>query len=261
MGAARFGERLRVAGEFDGENGTRLHRRMTFDPYQTPSAPPAEGDDFEPDGRIDVGRAFADGWELMKSNLPTAFGMFVVMGLLSVVSVLLLIIPALFVIPALWWGFYGWMLDAYEGRGTFGQLFDGFSNLAAALMGFLPLFFAGALLALPGQALEIAAESADQPLLLIGASLLSIIANLITLRWSFAGFFIVERDMNGIDAIRASWRATKGQWFTVFILAMAAGLLMVVGVLLLLVGVIPAAAIATFAYVSAYRQLVGPPPA
>lgn len=232
---------------------------MTADPFQTPRAPQGPGK-LTPDqaGRIDLGRAFSEGWELMKRNLGVWLGVSLVYALLLVGSVALFLIPAIVVGPALLWGYSRYQLSAYEGRGAFGDLWDGFSHLGRALAGYIPLFLASFLLSLVPQGISIAGAEMEAPVVSLVGSLLSLVVSLVTLRWMFAGLYIVEHGMNGIDAIRASWTATRGQWLTLFLFGLLAAAVSILGVLALIVGIIPAAAVITFTYVSMYRQLTGP---
>ena len=235
---------------------------MTADPFQPPKAPVGPGPSGHEIGRIDIRSAFQTGWELTKRAFFPWLGVTIVAGLLVMLSAMLLFIPVLIVGPAIIWGVMHYHLEVYEGRGEFGDVFSGFRELGPALSGFLLLFLCSFAISLPGQALSFVGAQSDSLVLVLITNLLSLAASiavmLISLRWSFASWFIVEHRMNGVDAIRASWRATRGQWVTLFLLGLASCGVILIGMICLGIGVFPATAIVYFAFTAAYRQLVGP---
>lgn len=235
---------------------------MTTNPYQAPDAGPdrspfSGGGAGEP-GRIDISRALKEGWELMTQNVILWLGVIVVAALVTMVSAAALFVPFLVVGPAIFWGYTRFQLDCYEGRGEFGALWSGFSDLGGTLVKMWVFILFSLAVGMLSNGLQLAGDFADSALISFVGGIAAVAINLLALRWSFAPWYIVDQGMGGIDAVKASWKATEGQWLTVVLLALAMGAVVLVGVLALLVGVIPAAALVGFAQTSAYRQLVGP---
>lgn len=231
---------------------------MTADPFQTPQAPVGGPQAPGEYGAIDIGRAYATGWELTKRSFLPWLGVSLIVGLLIVLSSALFLIPVLVVGPAMMWGFMHYHLEVYEGRGEVRDAFSGFQEIGPALSGFLLFILCSVLISLPAQAISLIGIQMESAILQLVSTLLSLVVTLVTLRWAFAPLFIVEHRMNGLDAIRASWRATQGQWLTVFLFYLAAGAILILGTICLLVGIFPASAVVYFAFVAVYRQMVGP---
>ena len=63
--------------------------------------------------------------------------------------------------------------------------------------------------------------------------------------------------MNAVDAIGASWNATKGNGFTLFLFILAALVLNFFGLLALGIGLLVTVPWTTIAFVHAYRALAG----
>lgn len=230
---------------------------MSQNPFDAPKVP-LQGPSFPAaTGRIDVGAALSGGWQLTKENFFTWLGVYFVGILLVVLSAALFIVPVFVVGPAIAYGFVYYHLECYEGRGEFKNLFEGFNRLGPAVGGFLALILVYVLIGLPGQALQAVGQQTENPLISLVGVALGLVVGIVGLRWYFAPYFIVDQGFGGFEAIKASWRATQGSWLNLFLFALAATLLIFVGVLLLIVGAIPASATMSFGIVVAYRQLVG----
>ncbi|MEL6187554.1 MAG: hypothetical protein AAFU79_23290 [Myxococcota bacterium] len=228
-------------------------------PYQTPEASREPTSLAQGQGRLDIGRALSEGWALTKEHFWTALGVGVAFYFLVGLSIVLLVLPSLIVGPTLAWGVTRYGLDAYDGRGEFSTLFDGFSRIGDALKGLFLLGLISFAVAVPGEALQLVGEQADAPVIGLLGSLISIAVGLVSLRWVLGAFFAVEHNLNGYDALVASWRATSGQWLTIFLFALATFAVALLGLLCFVVGIIPASIVIFFAYVSAYRQIAGGP--
>lgn len=73
--------------------------------------------------------------------------------------------------------------------------------------------------------------------------LLLIVPGLVALvRLSFTPFLIVDRQLGPLDAVKTSWEQTRGHGWTLFGLLIVSILVLVGGLLLLIVGVVPAIA-------------------
>lgn len=92
-------------------------------------------------------------------------------------------------------------------------------------------------------------------IVLIGFVLLIIPGIIAALGLMFVTYLIVDRHMNPIDAIKESWRITKGHKWELFLLALALIGLNIVGFLLLLVGLLVTVPVSMLAVVHVYRTL------
>jgi uncharacterized membrane protein len=81
----------------------------------------------------------------------------------------------------------------------------------------------------------------------------------VLVRLYFAWFFLVDRDLSAMEALSASWNATRGKNLQLIGLALLSGLIAMAGLLALVIGVFFTMTMAYVSYASAYRQLVGPP--
>lgn len=177
----------------------------------------------------------------------------------------------LIVTPVLAWGLARFALDAQRGDARFDAVWSGFSRFGEAWAGMgVVLFVAlcasapGALLLLGGFLMGLAAElvgrarGADLALqLAIGAAVFVAWAVVLVPRLALAPFFVVDRGLDGWEAVQASWRAMRGQALRGAALAGISLVALGLGALLFGVGVIPAFALVLLAYAAAYRQLLG----
>lgn len=230
---------------------------MTIDPFRPPETPRESLHPSGALGRIDIGAAISNGWALTRQSFVTWLRVAILGFLMVGLATALFVVPVLVVGPLVLFGLVRFHLEAFEGRGEVKDLFSGFSEVGTALAGFLVLGLVSALVSLPGQSLSVAGEALESPILSLASIPVSLAVSLITLRWAFAPFFIVDQRMGGLDAIRASWRVTQGQFLNLLLLAIASAALAFLGALALLIGIFPAAAVIYFAYTTAYRQLVG----
>jgi len=76
-------------------------------------------------------------------------------------------------------------------------------------------------------------------------------------RLAFAWYYAVDRELGPSEALWAAWEATSGQTGTCLIIALLSSVVMIMGVLFLLVGVVPAVMVAYLMQAAAYRQLAG----
>jgi uncharacterized membrane protein len=114
------------------------------------------------------------------------------------------------------------------------------------------------LVAMLGQAVSLAGAA-------MGSGALQGLGILVNFVWSltvmprlaFAWYYAVDREAGPAEALRAAWAATDGQTGTCFVLTLLSSAVMVMGVLFLLVGVIPAMMVAYLMQAAAFRQLAG----
>lgn len=76
-------------------------------------------------------------------------------------------------------------------------------------------------------------------LIVLGGLILLIIPGLIfALRLSFAPYFVLDKNMGAIEAVKASWNATKGNLMELLLLGVLCMLVVIAGFLALVVGLI-----------------------
>lgn len=234
---------------------------MSQNPFQTPAAPDpfqaAPAGAFTNDGRIDLGQAISDAWHTMTSNAGLAIG-----GMLLTMVLMffgyITIIGILLILPVVGYGAVRFLLNLADGRAEIGDLFDGFRNYGTALGSMLLLFLIFLGLALPTYILIGLSIWLEQPALSMLAQLVNLVmAFTVGLRLYFAPFFIVDQGMGGIEAVKAAWAATSGQYVIVLALALVAGIIMMVGLLAFIVGFFFTLPMGYLIYVHAYRQMAG----
>jgi uncharacterized membrane protein len=80
----------------------------------------------------------------------------------------------------------------------------------------------------------------------------------VLVRWYFAFFLIVDRDLSVFGALSASWRMTEGKAWKTVGLTLLATLVAMSGILACGVGVIFTVMLSYLMFASAYRQMAGP---
>jgi hypothetical protein len=235
---------------------------MSENPYTPPSADlgsqafergPGTGD-------VDIGQCLSDAWAACWENFPLWLGVGLVgtvAGLLAMVTILG--IPLL--LPHLIWGSYRFVLNMHDGRAEFGDLFAGFARyttvLAAVLIAGVALFA----LSLLVQSVQILGAALDSQVVLGLSYFVSFaFAFFVSPRLMLGFFYMVDQDMGGIEALQAAWSATaRLRWWIFPLLVLLNYVIAIAGLLVLVVGIIPAIAITYLLWASAYRQLEGHP--
>ena len=231
---------------------------MSDDRYRPPEADLTPGlrADGEP-GRLDVSLAISDGWGAMVENFPLWLGIGVVALVLMAVSAAT-VIGVILLVPILAWGAVACLLAMFDEEGEFGQLFSGFSDYVGVLIVTIAWFILNVLISAVGQSVQILGSLAGNDALTVLGGLVSVAWGLtVTLRLSFAYYFVVDQGFGAVDAYRASWSYTRGQWISLVLLVLAGTLITLIGFAALVVGLIPANAMIAFMWTSAYRQLTG----
>lgn len=98
-------------------------------------------------------------------------------------------------------------------------------------------------------------------LLLLGFLLLIVPGIYLAVRWMFAEFYVVEKGMRPLEALRASSELTKGHRWKLFWFSLIATVLLILSLLLLVVGILPASLVLTFAMMHIYYALQKTPEA
>jgi uncharacterized membrane protein len=150
------------------------------------------------------------------------------------------------------------MLNVIDGRAEFADLFCGFQDYGRSLLSMLLLFVLSSLISALGQALSLIGTAANLPLLEgIGTIVNLAWTFLVMARLNFAWFYAVDQGFGPVEALQASWDATaelKGNCAALIVMSLV---VIIIGLLCLVVGVIPASMIAYLLPVSAYRQIAG----
>lgn len=232
---------------------------MSQNPFETPAAHmyPDRTDLYTATDRFDLGLAISEGWEKVRDNLGVAVGGIVLYYLVAVVSAITIVIP-----PVLTYGAVHLMLNAYDDDADINDLFSGFSRFSDALVPFLVLWVILFGIGLPGTIMSFAGAY-DERYSLLGTGLSYLysllISLLVTCRFAFAPYLIVEQELGAVDALRASWAMTRHQKLMTITMFIVAGLIGAVGVLACCVGMLFSLPVYYMIWTSAYRQMVPVP--
>ena len=230
---------------------------MPDNPYEPPAAPIADerGLAMVGNGTFELGQCLSDAWEDTWRNFPLWLGVMLVAFVAFVVSGLT-VIGIFLVWPVLGWGMARFYLNMTDQDASFGDLFSGFSNYGAALVGPLLLGVAMYALSLVGQSVQLVGQMTGAPEVIF----IGIFVNLawtfgVMVRLYFGILYLVDRDFGPVEAMQASWEGTQGQTFKLIGLLLLNVVVILAGLLVFLVGVIPASVMAYLMWTSAYRQI------
>jgi uncharacterized membrane protein len=90
---------------------------------------------------------------------------------------------------------------------------------------------------------------------ILGLVLLIIPGIIIAIRMSFYVYLMVDKNMNPVDALKESWKMTKGSFWRLFLFSLLTLGVIVLGILALLVGVVVAVPVVSLAYIFIYKFL------
>jgi uncharacterized membrane protein len=240
----------------------RAQRENTMNPAPNPyQAPTADFDvptgNF---GELSIGRCVSESFEATKRYFPLWLWVGLVGGVLSFLSAITFI-GYFVLVPVFAFGMTKFLLNMIDGRAEFGDLFAGFSNYGSVLGRTLMVTLCFIALVLVGDSLAIIGQVTKSPALQAVGGLVNLVFSVVVVvRFYFAMFFVVDRDMGGIEAMSASWNATRGKNLTLLGLGLVGGLIAIAGLLALVVGFIFTLMMAYVCYASAYRQVAGPRP-
>lgn len=91
----------------------------------------------------------------------------------------------------------------------------------------------------------------------IGFVLLIIPGIFLAIALGMSGFALVDRKLNPIEALKESWRLTKGNRWKLLLLSLALLVIAIIGIIPLMLGLLVAAPVAMLASIHAYRTLSG----
>jgi hypothetical protein len=236
---------------------------MADNPFESPSAHPYDSPSqasYGGTGTFEIGRCLRDAWGATWDAFPLWLGVSIV-GALVAIAATLTILGLFLVVPVLAWGSYLFALNMLDRRAAFGDLFAGFSRYGDSLVAMLLFGLASFVLGLPGSVLQWAGIAAgSQTMISVGQLLAFVWFFAVTIRFIFAPFYIVDQGLPVLDALKASWTASSGQWLSLVGLMFLMFAVMIAGLIALVIGVIPASVIAWLMIASAYRQIAGRTP-
>jgi uncharacterized membrane protein len=231
---------------------------MSDERYAPPSANLAAASaDVPGTGHFDLGVSFSEAWAATWANFWLLLGVGIVFALLLLASAVT-IVGIFLLIPVFSYGYVRFMLNVIDGTARFSDLFAGFQDYGRALLSMLLLFVVTTLISGLGQSVSLIGSAAGLPVLEGIGGLFSLAWTFFVMaRLSFAWFYVVDRGLGPVESLQASWDATtelKGACAALIVLPIV---LILIGLLCLIVGVIPASMIAYLLPVSAYRQMAG----
>lgn len=107
-------------------------------------------------------------------------------------------------------------------------------------------------------ALKYIGVSILQGLIVLAGFILLIIPGIyLSVKLSFASYVVVDKKAGPVDAIKASYNMTKGNWWNLAFLGIVSVLITIAGALALLVGLFVAIPVVMLAYAYVYRKLSG----
>jgi uncharacterized membrane protein len=190
--------------------------------------------------RFSVDEAIRYGWNTVRANLGLMVGLTIVVNALSGAGGALHVVPVLGSIGS-------WILATIMamgmtrivlkfvdgGRGDFNDLFSNFDVF-----------------------LDYLGASVLYGLIVLGGLCLLIVPGIIwAIRFGFFGYFILDRKLSAIDALKASSALTKGAKGDIFILGLAAIGINILGLLCLGIGVLVTQPTTALAFGFVYRRL------
>jgi hypothetical protein len=231
---------------------------MSDERYAPPQAPLADGTmTVGGTGTFDLGLAFNEAWAATWANFGLLLGVGIA-GVLLMAASAVTVIGLFLLVPVFVWGGIRFMLNVLDGNPAFSDLFSGFSDYGRILLSMLLLGALSFLINMLGQSVTLIGTAANLPLLEGLGSLVNLAwALLVMARLNFAWFFAVDQGMGPVESLQASWDATSNLKGSCAALVVMSIVVVLIGVLALIVGVIPAVMIAYLLPASAYRQMVG----
>lgn len=214
-----------------------------------------------PGGRIDIGAALSYGWNKFKQHsgplIVCTLIVFLVQVLVTLVTLRVssaggqVVVRIIGTVVGLIMtrGLIRAALSVVNGHAPDAAQVFRFDNLGGYLVASVIIGVAQGVVALIGSLLLGAGG------LIIGVVLAAVINTL----FGFYGFAIVERDLDGISGLKASYELTKNAFGNVFLFWIVAGIVSAIGVIACFVGLLVTIPVAQVAQAHAYRQLAGRP--
>jgi len=93
-------------------------------------------------------------------------------------------------------------------------------------------------------------------IVLVGLILLIIPGIILAIRLQYATYLIVDKNLDPIEALKTSWKITRGHTWNLFFFGLLIGLVNILGALCLLVGLFVTVPLGMIAMASVYRKLL-----
>lgn len=77
----------------------------------------------------------------------------------------------------------------------------------------------------------------------------------LSIRWMFAEFYVIDKGMRPLEALKASSALTYGHKWKLFLFALVSGLLVILGLLFFVVGAVVMLIVTWFASIKIYKEL------
>ena len=198
-----------------------------------------------------VSGTFGHGWESLKKYFPELL--------------LLLFIIILFSLPM-------GLVDAFVDKESFGHVFFSIFNVFYGLIIMAPLTYGADLLCL--KAVRGEKFNVNEVFFAYRRTLQIILANILVgvvvgfgivllivpgiifaCKLSMVPYLMMDKDMEAVDAVRASWQMTKGYSGRIFLMGLLSFFIILGGILLLIVGIFPAIIWINLAFAAMYQAI------
>jgi uncharacterized membrane protein len=201
-------------------------------------------------GRLNMGEAIRFGWDTMKSNIGFFVGLLIVAFLIeNLPSIISEFVKGTFPAIAVLLSLAGVVLGMVVQVGLIKvsiQFCDGIKGKLDDLLSSFNL------------ALKFFAGSVIYVLIVVGGIILLIVPGIIWgIKFSLFPYFIVDKGLGPIEAIKASGQATEDAKWDLFLFGGLLGLINLAGALVFFVGLFATVPACMVAYAYAYRKLSG----
>ena len=222
------------------------------------------------DIKVDIGPCITRAWEAVKANfwlaVGTSFLILLCMGASGMIPLIGTCLGLIFSGP-LMGGLYLFLLKLVRGEPA--AVGDGFAGFSKLFVPFMAVYLLMCLCVyapfIPCAAYYfIALRHAGSPpfdaIFAVLAFAGVVAAGFLGVAFSMALPLAGDLELGPMDALRVSWRVVTRKWFSFFGLALACGLVALVGFLALCVGLLVAAPVVYAAWIWAYEDIFGADP-
>jgi uncharacterized membrane protein len=201
------------------------------------------------DKKFSIGEAIRFGWETMKGNIGFFIVLIIVAGLIENIPGTIGNFAKDFPLISLLLFFAGWLLGFVVQMGLIKvslKFCDGIKGKLDDLLSSFNLL------------LNFIGASIVYSLIVFGGTLLLIVPGVIwAIKFSLFPYFIVDKGMGPIEAIKASGNATTDEKMHLFLFGLALGGINIAGALVFIVGLFATIPTSMVAYAYVYRTLAG----
>lgn len=222
---------------------------------ENPFAPPSSLDlPTQQERAFEVMATVAESWHAVIGDFGVvimAFMMFFSLALASIATG----VGVFLAFPVLVWGFTKLVLNLKDGIAGYTDIGEGFRRYGTRLGRTLLLFVLYALVFIPPVLVSTASGAlGGKALSFAGQTVALLLALVLSSRFLFAPFFLVDQDLGAIDAMKASWQHTSHQTIRTLLLILLSGLIATIGCAFVIGGIVTVP-MALVMYAAAYRQM------